>query len=134
VSVVEQQPSQDLQDVLRPRTEADASEALREFTQAVLTRFGEDLKGLCLFGSRARGDHRTDSDIDVAVVLADGGWEPLRVSIELAGVAFEPLVHTGVELQPRAIPESHWSDPSRDPDEALLRRIRADARPVAIIR
>jgi predicted nucleotidyltransferase len=33
-------------------------------------RFGRRLKGLILFGSRARGEHTADSDADVAIVLA----------------------------------------------------------------
>ena len=32
---------------------------------------GPRLVKLCLFGSRARGDHRVDSDIDVAAVIRD---------------------------------------------------------------
>jgi predicted nucleotidyltransferase len=31
------------------------------------------IRQLWLFGSRARGDHRPDSDIDLAIVLAPGG-------------------------------------------------------------
>ena len=32
--------------------------------------FGARLRGVLLFGSRARGDHRADSDVDLMVLLA----------------------------------------------------------------
>lgn len=121
----------DIQESLRPPSEADIASALAEFTNAVREHYGERLGGLFVFGSRARGSHRPDSDVDVAVVIADGPWNSLTCSIELAGLAFEPLVRTGVEIQPRAVPASRWKDPSGDPEEQLLRRIRAEARPLA---
>jgi uncharacterized protein len=122
----------DLADVLRPRTEADTRQAIDLFARAVKQRFDGRLTGLYLFGSRARGDHRRDSDVDIAVVIEDGDWSPLGVSIELAGLAFEPLVHTGIDIQPRAVPASHWADPARDADPALLRRMQTDATPLAV--
>lgn len=36
------------------------------------THVGEDLTGLLLFGSRARGDAKADSDWDVAVLVRQG--------------------------------------------------------------
>ncbi len=47
----------------------DLDEALRELKRELEALYGERLKGLYLFGSRARGDAEPDSDVDVAVVL-----------------------------------------------------------------
>lgn len=58
---------------------------LREAATAVLT--GEPVAAAYLFGSRARGDGRPDSDADVAVLL-DGTVPPddrLDLSLRLAG-------------------------------------------------
>lgn len=49
----------------------DLDEALRELKRELEVLYGERLKGLYLFGSRARGDAEPDSDVDVAVVLDD---------------------------------------------------------------
>jgi predicted nucleotidyltransferase len=35
--------------------------------------YGDRLERVALFGSRARGDHRPDSDYDVAVLIKDPG-------------------------------------------------------------
>ncbi len=58
---------------------------LREAATAVFT--GEPVAAAYLFGSRARGDERPDSDADVAVLL-DGTVPPhdrLDLSLRLAG-------------------------------------------------
>jgi predicted nucleotidyltransferase len=45
--------------------------ALRRFRTALDEVYGERIERVVLFGSRARGDARPDSDYDVAVFLKD---------------------------------------------------------------
>jgi uncharacterized protein len=123
----------DIEDVLRPRTDADARAAVQAFLAAVQARYGDDLKGMYLFGSRARGEHRPDSDVDIAVIFEDGPWRSVGRSIELAELAFEPLVQTGIDIQPRAVPASHWENPSLDIEAALLHRLKTDAKPLSAL-
>jgi len=49
----------------------EVDEALRQLKRELEELYGDRLKGLYLFGSRARGDAEPDSDVDVAVVLDD---------------------------------------------------------------
>lgn len=60
---------------------------LMQFRRAVEEAFGADLERVVLFGSRARGDARPDSDWDVAVFLRRGAddWNTLRTLSEIAG-------------------------------------------------
>jgi uncharacterized protein len=56
--------------------------AMRRFASAVRALYGDRVERIVLFGSRARGDARDDSDWDVAIFLRDlGDWwteaEPL---------------------------------------------------------
>jgi predicted nucleotidyltransferase len=44
---------------------------LREFDEVVNQSFGRHLKNIILFGSRARGDHTTDSDYDCLLIFDD---------------------------------------------------------------
>ncbi|MDX2092449.1 MAG: nucleotidyltransferase domain-containing protein [Kofleriaceae bacterium] len=55
------------------------------FATAVRARFGSRVHAILVFGSRARGDARPDSDVDVAVVV-DGltGGEGREIA-QLAG-------------------------------------------------
>ncbi len=53
----------------------------------------EGVTGLALFGSRARGDHRPDSDVDVAIDVAANSRFSL---IDLVGVAHRIEDRVGV--------------------------------------
>jgi predicted nucleotidyltransferase len=53
-------------------TSADITDpVLVRFRQALTEIYGDRLERVVLFGSRARGDARADSDYDVAVFLRD---------------------------------------------------------------
>ena len=45
--------------------------AIREFKKKLLERLGENLVGMKLFGSRARGRYREGSDIDLLIILKE---------------------------------------------------------------
>ena len=59
---------------------------LRELKEGLEELYGARLRGVYLFGSRARGDAAVDSDIDVAVVLDDfsSEYEEIRRWSQLA--------------------------------------------------
>ena len=44
---------------------------LRELTERLRERYGDRIKSILLFGSRARGDHDPGSDYDVMVLVED---------------------------------------------------------------
>jgi predicted nucleotidyltransferase len=48
---------------------------LKRFREALAELYGPELDRVVLFGSRARGDARDDSDYDVAVFLKETGDE-----------------------------------------------------------
>src|ERR1700687_764293 len=54
---------------------------LTRFRRAVGAAYGDRLERVVLFGSLARGDHRPDSDYDIAVFIRDPGdlWDGLGV-------------------------------------------------------
>lgn len=55
-------------------------DTLRTFVQSLQKEFGEHLQQVILFGSKARGDDKPDSDIDV-LILADEENRQLKQSI-----------------------------------------------------
>ena len=77
--------------VVRANTGIFASED--EALQGLVTRLvtALDPQSIWLFGSRARGDHRPDSDFDLVVVAKPGAdWN------EDFDAAYEPTMGTGV--------------------------------------
>lgn len=52
-----------------PPTEETVEEAIAEAVRGYRQVFGENLAQVWLFGSRATGTHRPDSDVDLLVVL-----------------------------------------------------------------
>ena len=48
--------------------------ALLQFKKCLLEQFGNEIVGIRLFGSKARGNARLDSDIDVLVITRHDDW------------------------------------------------------------
>jgi antitoxin ChpS len=94
--------------------------------------FGEKLAGrfdsvqLILFGSRARGDYHDESDADVAVVLAGQPGDFVDTKLEMAGLAFEVLLDTGVLIQALPVWEREWANPKGYSNPGLLQNIVRD--------
>ena len=74
-----------------------------------------------VFGSRARGDNRPDSDADLALVFERGNEWPI-VGL-LAGLAFDVLMETGILVQPVPISTLDWTHPEQFPRPSFLRKV-----------
>lgn len=84
-----------------------------------------------LYGSRARGDDARDSDVDVALILDEAGDDHRpALKRELADLAFDILLETGVYIQHVAIARRHWSRPETFSNPALIQNIRREGRPI----
>jgi predicted nucleotidyltransferase len=83
-------------------------DAVREFVARVHDLVGKNLVGVRLFGSYARGDHRPDSDIDIAVVV-EGPLSAVEDAIYDA--AFDVNLAREVFISPRVVQRSVFEDP-----------------------
>ena len=83
--------------------DAETKAALEDFKSRLQTQFGDKLKAVYLFGSRARGDHRPDSDADVAVILDHEIINVTDFSKELVYVAYNIFSEYGIYVQPWAL-------------------------------
>ena len=74
--------------------------ALDDYVAAVRAHYGARLVDILVFGSRARGDARPDSDVDLAIILKDGDWRFWDEKWLLAGLAYDVLLQHDLYVQP----------------------------------
>jgi predicted nucleotidyltransferase len=95
--------------------------AARAFAQKVETRY--DMVEAILFGSRARNTHHPDSDADVAVLLHGQPGKFVTTKLEMADIAYDVLLDTGIRIQPLPIWEEEWKHPETYSNPHLLDNI-----------
>ncbi|MBO7462629.1 MAG: nucleotidyltransferase domain-containing protein [Bacteroidales bacterium] len=74
------------------------------------TIHGEEPKSVAiLYGSEARGDSRSDSDIDVLILL-DGDRRDLKREDRLSGKLYEIELESGVVISPLIMLRKQWEE------------------------
>jgi len=103
----------------------ELDEALRQLKRELEELYGERLKGLYLFGSRARGDAEPDSDVDVAVVLDEFEYasDPLQ---EMAPIFDRLSLECDLVFAAVPVREGEW----RTKRSPLLLNLRREGVPV----
>ena len=74
--------------------------ALKRFKEAVTKALGNELVELKLFGSKARGDAREDSDIDILVITNSGNW---RLRDVVYRIVNNILLDDDINISPKVI-------------------------------
>jgi predicted nucleotidyltransferase len=82
--------------------------AFEAFVVRLRADLGNNLFELKLFGSKATGKDKPDSDIDVLVAVEKGGVE---VKDEVLDIAFDINLQHGVYISPRVIDCATLADP-----------------------
>lgn len=103
------------------RIDHDTEAAVRRFLALIGHRY--DMAGAIVYGSRARGTHRPDSDADVAVLLRGEHRRFLSAKLDMADIAFDVLLETGILISPLPIWLDEWEHPERYSNPALLHNI-----------
>lgn len=92
---------------IEPPLTAGERAALREFVERLRTLPDIELREIRLFGSKARGDGRADSDLDLAVVLAR---DARRHRHRIYDLAFDIGLAYDVELAPLVLDEARLAE------------------------
>ena len=94
---------------LSERAAATDDIVLARFRAALHALYGDRLERAVLFGSRARGDARPDSDYDVAVFLRDytRAWPELQ---PLGRITTQILQDTGALISALPFPAGGYQD------------------------
>ena len=83
-----------------------------------------------LFGSRARGDARPDSDLDIALLLDGprGAFIPAKLALD--DLAYDILLETGIHIQPLPLWQEDWNRPEGFDNPDLIKAIRREGVPL----
>ncbi len=100
----------------------------RRVTEAFLRKLPGtyDVEQAILFGSRARGDHNPDSDLDLALLLKGERRDIFDTKLDLAGIAFDVLIETGILVQPFPLWDGDLAHPERFTNPSIIQNIAAE--------
>lgn len=104
-------------------------QSLDSTTTAAVQRFMNRIaqsyrtRGAILYGSRARGDHRPDSDADLLVLLEGEHQRFVPTKLAMTDVAYDVLLETGLYISPLPVWTDEWEHPERWSNPDLLRNI-----------
>jgi predicted nucleotidyltransferase len=82
---------------------------LRRFRDALDALYGERIERVVLFGSRARGDARADSDYDLAVFIKDFGAFSAELD-PLVEIETDILCDTGAVINALPFPAGAYAE------------------------
>jgi antitoxin ChpS len=85
-----------------------------------------DVAETVMFGSRARGEHKPDSDLDLAIVLNGQRRDFIDTKLEMAGLAFDVFLETGILVQPFPLWDGDLAHPERFANPSLIQNIAND--------
>ncbi len=98
-----------------------SEQALQRFMARVSQRYRT--RGAILYGSRARGDHRPDSDADVLVLLEGEHLRFVPTKLAMTDLAYDVLLETGLYISALPVWTDEWEHPERWSNPDLLRNI-----------
>jgi uncharacterized protein len=103
------------------KIDSNTEKAVRSFLLRISDQYS--MTGAIIYGSRARGTSRPDSDTDVAILLSGDHQKFLTTKLNMADIAFDILLETGVHISPLPIWLDEWEHPENYSNPALLKNI-----------
>lgn len=98
--------------------------ALKHFAMLIAKEYR--VARFILFGSRARGDYRADSDADVAVILQGEHLPAYKTKMDMAKIAFDVLLDDGLLISPLPLWVDEWNHPEQYSNPYLLYNIKKE--------
>jgi len=102
-------------------------DALDGFVAAVRAHYGPRLHDILVFGSRARGDNRDDSDIDLAIIFEDSDWDYWSRKFELLDMSWDAYIEANLDIEPWPVSKNVWDHPESHRNPRFIRAVQKDA-------
>ena len=101
--------------------------ALRELAAAVRGHYRERLVAIRSVERAAHIESEDVADLEVAVVPADGTWQPAAERRAIENLAFEIATARDLYIRPWVIAQSHWETPEQSDHPALVAELKRHA-------
>ena len=113
---------------MKPSVTSILDASLRDAAKAFLIKVSSkyDYTEAILFGSRARKDHHSESDMDVAVLLKGIPGQFVATKLAMDDLAYDVLLDTGIRITPLPIWAEEWAHPESYSNPALLANIQRE--------
>lgn len=102
-------------------------EAVQKLLARLQTAYGKQIRQAMLFGSKARGNAGSDSDIDILLLVEKETW---ALKDEISGLAADINLEADLQIDVRVIGLERWQHMARI-QAGLYRTISQDAIPLA---
>lgn len=107
------------------KLEPEIRAAINLFLTVLRARY--DVAEIRLFGSRARGDYREDSDVDLAVVLNGKQGNFIDTKLGMSDITHDVLAETGVAVSPFPLWKADLLHPKISKYPALISNIQKES-------
>ena len=104
--------------------EPEVERAIALFLETLRKQYAVD--EVRLYGSRARGDFRPDSDVDLAVVLHGERGDIWDTAQAFGDISYDVLMETGVAVSALPLWHDDLNHPERARNPALMRNIQRE--------
>ncbi|MCI7169758.1 nucleotidyltransferase domain-containing protein [bacterium] len=87
--------------------------AIHDFLSQIKMMLGDQFSKMILYGSYARGDYQSNSDVDILILAKMSESEIKVIENEIFDLAFDVEMETGVDISPIVKNEDHymyWAD------------------------
>lgn len=108
--------------------DSSTEKAARAFLSAIAKLY--PITGAVVFGSRARGDHKADSDADLAVLLPGNHGSTVNTMLEMIDAAYAVELESGIAISPLPIWQDQWEHPEQFSNPRLLQNIQREGVPL----
>ncbi len=79
-----------------------------------------------LYGSRARGDAKPDSDADLAIILNGPKQRAMTVALAMNDPAYDIMLETGLNISAYPIWQEDWKHPENHSNPWLIANIKRE--------